>query len=208
MTSQLEALLSRARGPLGPKVGVDFGERSGPLAELGGVLATMNGFFLFNAGVQVFYGGNDGMGYDITTWNASKTWKYTYQGLADELFCFGQDVLGTQFAILERTSVVRFDPETAEITTIGSSLEDWAAWLLVDPPVNTTSGLAMAWQDRHGALKPDERLIPKQLLILGGQLTLDNLVVKDAVECMRIRGPIAHQIHDLPDGAEVRIEFD
>jgi hypothetical protein len=207
MTGHLETLMNRARGPLGPKVNVDFGARSGPLAELGELLATTNGFFAFDAGVQVFHGGSDGMGYDVTTWNEPKTWKYTYQGLADDLFCFGQDILGTQFAIVARESVVRFNPETAEVTTIGTSLDDWAAWLLADPSVNATAGLAKVWQDSHGALQPGERLIPKQLLILGGQINLDNLVVKGAAECMRIRGTIAYQVHDLPDGAEIRIEY-
>ena len=68
------------------------------------------------------------------------------------------------------------------------------------------SDLAKVWQDNYGALKPTERLIPKQLLILGGRFTLDNLVAKDAAEGMRIYGPIAHQIHGLPDGAQVHIE--
>lgn len=32
-----------------------------------------------------------------------------------------------------------------------------------------------------------------------------NLVAKDAVTCMRIRGPLAQTIHDLPDGAQVHL---
>ncbi|MET7998839.1 hypothetical protein ABZU76_49025 [Amycolatopsis sp. NPDC005232] len=33
----------------------------------------------------------------------------------------------------------------------------------------------------------------------------DNLVSKDADVCMRIRGPLASTIHDLPDGAQVHL---
>lgn len=52
--SALEQLLGRARGPMGPAIEGDFGVARGPLAELGQVISRMNGFFLFNGGIQVF----------------------------------------------------------------------------------------------------------------------------------------------------------
>jgi hypothetical protein len=169
------------------------------------MLTELNGFFAFNAGIQVYYAGQGGHGYDLQTWNEPATWQDTYQGLADDLFCFGQDVLGTQFAVLAG-HLVSFDPETGEREDIGHSLEDWAGWLLDDPDVNGTAGLAKSWQDANGALGLDQRLLPSRLLVLGGAPTLDNLMVKDAAECMRIRGPMARQIHDLPDGTQIRPE--
>jgi hypothetical protein len=48
-------------------------------------------------------------------------------------------------------------------------------------------------------------LIPLRFFELGGEVAFDNLVVKDAAEAMRIRGPIAVQIHDLPPGTEIRL---
>ena len=39
----------------------------------------------------------------------------------------------------------------------------------------------------------------------GGRYDLDNFVAYDAVTAMRIRGPIAQQVHDLPDGATIRL---
>lgn len=98
--------------------------------------------------------------------------------------------------------VVRFDPETAERTVLGDSMEDWAWWLLADPDVRGAHTFATSWQDRHGALTHDQRLIPWRLFTLGGTYEDDNLTVKEAAQCMRIRGPLAQTLHALPDGAD------
>lgn len=203
--SALEQLMGRARGPMGPAIELDFGVESGPLVELGRIITQMNGFFLFNAGVQVFRVGEEGLGPDLLTWNGDEAWKDTYAGLADDAFCFGQDLFGNQFAIVGDEDVVRFDPETAEMVSLGTSLEEWAQWLLADPDVNGAASFAYAFQQRNGALAPDQRLIPLQFFVMGGSYDDDNLSVKDAAVAMQIRGPIAQKVHDLPDGATINL---
>lgn len=202
--SALEQLMGRARGPMGPAIELDFGVARGPLAELGQVIRRMNGFFLFNGGIQVFRVGEEGLGPDMLAWNTDTLWKSTYAGLADDVFCFGQDLFGTQFAILGDEEVVRFDPETAQVKPLGTSLEDWARWLLSDPDVNGVNSFAHAFQKENGALEPDERLIPLQFFVTGGSYDFDNLSVKDAAVAMQIRGPIAQKIHNAPEGATIR----
>jgi hypothetical protein len=202
----LEQLLARARGPMGPAIELDFGLESGPFVELGEMLSRTNGFFLFNAGVQVFCAGEQGPGPELLAWNDEATWKDTYAGLADDVFCFGQDLFGVQFGIHDNADVVTFNPETAETTVLGSSLNDWAAWLLEDEDVRGAARFAKAYQDENGPLELDQRLIPLRFFVGGGTYDFENLVAKDAATAMRIRGPIAQKIHDLPDGAVVRIE--
>lgn len=204
----LEHVLSRARGPMGPGIDLDFGRETGPLADLGTVLSTMNGFFLFNAGVQVVRAGDEGLGPDLLTWNAEDTWKDTYDDLADDVFCFGQDIFGTQFGIVQGEKVVAFNPESAELTDLGTSLNDWAQWLLDDPDVNGTASFAYTYQKANGALDPAERLIPRQFFVTGGGYDFDNFKVVDAATAMRIRGPIAQLVFDLPDGATLRLPSD
>jgi hypothetical protein len=207
MTDQrpLDQLLTGARAPLGPPIQLDLGHETGPLAELAELLTRVNGFTVFNAGVQVFHAGTTGLGPELGRWNEPSTWKNTYAGLADGLFCFGQDLFGCQFGVVDNREVVVFDPETAERTPIGAGLDDWAAWLLEDPTVHGAHQFAAAWQDEHGALGHDQRLIPLQMFTMGGTYDFDNLVAKDAATCMRIRGPLAQTIHDLPDGAQVHL---
>ncbi|GAA3561288.1 hypothetical protein GCM10022222_51310 [Amycolatopsis ultiminotia] len=201
--SPIEALLARSRGPAGQPRPVEFDTATGPLAELGAVLSRCNGFFAFNAGVQVFRAGEPGDGPEIQAWNSTDLWKDTYQGLADGLFCFGQDLFGTQYAIEDRRRVVTFDPETGTRTPLGDSLEDWAAWLLADPDVHGCYGFATAWQDTHGPLHHDQRLIPWQFFTLGGTYEPANLTAKPADACMRIRGPIARNLHTLDTGTHI-----
>ncbi|MGW6917974.1 SMI1/KNR4 family protein [Kitasatospora sp. NPDC054939] len=203
--SALEQLLGRARGPMGPTIELDFGTPAGPLAELGALLSRLNGFFVFNAGVQVFRAGDEGLGPDLLSWNGEELWKSTYGGLADELFCFGQDIFGTQFAIVGGESVVAFDPETAESETLGTGLDDWAAWLLADPDVNGAASFAHAFQQENGALDPGDRLVPRQFFVAGGGYDFDNFAVREAATAMRIRGPVAQQVSSLPDGAQLRL---
>ncbi|MGY5124292.1 hypothetical protein [Streptomyces nigrescens] len=86
-------------------------------------------------------------------------------------------------------------------TALGDSLEDWAQWLLADPDVRGARAFATSWQDRHGALAHDQRLIPLSFFTLGGTYEDDNLAVKEVAQCMRIRGPLAQALYSLPDGA-------
>lgn len=202
---KIHQLLGRAQGPLGVAVSVDFGDTYQPLEELAELLSTINGFFAFDTGVHIFYAGGEGIGPELSYWNAADTWKDAFEGLADNYFCFGQDVLGMQYAIKHGSEVVRFDPETARSSHIGDSLEDWAAWLLDKPTINGTATLAKAWQERQGPLEPNQRLLPLRFFELGGEVSFDNLVVKDAAEAMRARGPIATQLHDLPPGTEIHL---
>ncbi|MFD2422399.1 SMI1/KNR4 family protein [Amycolatopsis pigmentata] len=199
MTPALQPLLDRSRGPTGQPRQVDLGVERGPLAELADLLSAKNGFFVFNAGIQIYRAGEPGLGPELQEWNTTEAWKDNYGGLADGLFCVGQDLFGRQFAIDNRHTVVVFDPETAERIPIGESLEAWAAWLWEDPDVNGTRAYATAWQDEHGALTPDQRLIPLRFFILGGSYDFDNVAVKDARTCMRIRGPIAQTINQSAD---------
>lgn len=175
------------------------------MVELGRVISRMNGFFLFNGGIQVFRVGDEGLGPDLLSWNTDEVWKSTYAGLADDVFCFGQDLFGTQFAVVGEEEVVRFNPETAELTSLGTSLEDWARWLLADPDVNGVNSFAYAFQKENGALQPDQRLIPLQPFVMGGSYDFDNLSVKDSAVAMQIRGPIAQGVHNLPDGTTIRL---
>ncbi|MEU0512404.1 SMI1/KNR4 family protein [Amycolatopsis sp. NPDC006125] len=201
-------LLRAGRHPLGAPVRADLGAAHGPVGELADLLSQVNGCTLANAGVQVFRVGPEGLGPELLRWNAPGTWKDTYAGLADGLLCFGQDLFGVQFAIEDNTRVVTFDPETGQREFVSDTLLGWTEWLAADADAHAARAFATRWQRVHGPLGYDERLIPLRFFVLGGGYDDDNLVVKDAVTCMRIRGPIARRLHDVPDGTPVRLSFE
>lgn len=204
--TKLDELLDRSYGPVGANCEVSFGLDDGPLADLGKMLTRLNGFFAFNSGIHIFHVGDDDRCTSLLTWNDEATWQETYQGLADSLFCFGQDIFGTQFAVRNNEKVVVWNPETCEDEESFDTLEDWAAWLLEDPNVNGAAGFAKEYQDAKGALEMNQRLVPLRLFMLGGAYDQDNLVPRDAVEGMKIRGPLAKKVHDLPDGTTLELE--
>ena len=67
--------------------------------------------------------------------------------------------------------------------------------------------LAHEWQAAQGRIPAGMRLLPKQPFVLEGDYTLANLYLTDAVEGMKLRGELALQLRDLPDGARVRFEI-
>lgn len=194
---------------MGPAVELDFGVPTGPLAELANALRELNGFFVFNAGVQVFRAGPEGLGYDLELWNEPTTWKDAYGGLADGLYVFGQDLFATQFAIVDGTSqVVAMDPETGERQLVGESLEEWSAWLFADPEGNGHGDTALGWQDQFGALDLTERLMHRQPLVLGGDHGVDNVVVADGMRGLRALGALAVALHDHPEGTPIEFSLE
>lgn len=190
---------------------------SGPLAEpaapdwpvgrlfddLAALLSGRNGFYAFEAALHVFGVGAHVVGRSLEEWNSSDGWIASYQGLADGLFFFAEDVFGAQFAI-RGDRVVTFDPETAEVEVMASSIEDWADQLTGNYQVLTGFPVAHAWQATHGAIVPGHRLVPKQPFVLGGEFAVSNLYSLDAVEGMRVRAGLALQIKDMPGRAQIR----
>lgn len=201
----LDALELRAVGPFGPQVRVDFGVEDGPLRELAALLGRHNGFSLFNFGIQVFRAGPDGLGPDLDTWNQPTTWRGAYGPLGHDLYCFAQDLFGVQFAIEHNQRIVRFDPDTAQRTYLGSELNEWAGWLLSNPDRHGVDGFARSWQQQHGELTADQRLHPRRPFNLGGAYDDTNLVPADAAASLRARAGLAVSLRDLPNGAIVNV---
>ncbi|GAA1923654.1 hypothetical protein GCM10009815_17820 [Nocardioides marmoribigeumensis] len=196
------SIASDASGPATPAVRLD----GGPVAEeLGALLVARNGFYAFESALHVFGSGPSVTGGSLEEWNAEHGWRVAYGELAEGLLFFAEDVFGVQFA-LRGDRVVTFDPETGDVGAMGTSIEDWADQLLSDYRELTGYPVAHDWQSRHGTLVPGTRLVPKRPFVLGGAFDVANLYALDATEGMRVRGDLAAQLRDLPDGAQVRYE--
>lgn len=199
-------------GPAAAKLLDIAGERTGGRniatgalpADLAALLAVRNGFFAFESALEVFPGVRGDAGYSISEWNEQHLWKNSYGLLQPIGLCFAQDLFGVQFVLSD--CVYTFEPETAALTPLADSVELWAERLLADYDVLTGYTLAHKWQLKHGRLPGGLRLAPITPFVLGGKFELENLVAMDSVKAMRVRGELALQLKDLPDGAPVRYQ--
>jgi hypothetical protein len=125
--------------------------------------------------------------------------------MADVGVFFAEDVFGVQF-VLRDNGVFTFDPETGNLEWMATDLEDWAGRILGDFAALSGYALAHEWQEHHGPIPVGVRLTPKTPFVLGGEYSMENLHPLEAVQAMRLRGAIALQIRDLPDGARVKLQ--
>lgn len=180
-----------------------FGGNGQALEDL---LKEKNGFFCFEQALRIFPSATTDQSWGVNDWNRHDLWKEDYRGLADGVMCFAEDIFGNQFCISNGT-IHSFNPETAEVAFLAETIEDWASQIVSDYNVMTGYGFAHEWQEINGILPARHRLMPKHPFVLGGEYELSNLVSMDSVRVMKNLGNLAHQIYDLPDGAEVRFKI-
>ena len=174
--------------------------------ELFELLAMRNGFYAFESALHVFPVGYSQGIMDLKTWNSESLWKNEYGHLARKHLFFAEDVFGNQFCIKDGV-IFLFDAETGDIELCGGSIAEWAQMVLGDYEVLTGFPLAHEWQESYGPLPAGMRLVPIIPFVLGGDFAIDNLHLLDAIEGMRLRGDLAQQIYDLPDGTEIKFRI-
>lgn len=210
MGAHLDKLVSIASAQLG-RVGAPLpaellGQAGSHAAGLRALLGQKNGFMAFESALHVFPAGSTPNGYSIEQWNAPSLWRAAYGDAAADGLFFAEDIFGEQFC-LRSSSIWRFNPETGDSEELAATLEEWAARLLQDYDGETGYPLAHAWQERHGPLPLDRRLLPKIPFVAGGKYALENLYAAEAVEGMKFRAELARQIRNLPDGTPIRFEI-
>src|SRR5579864_6158685 len=81
--------------PEGPDWTVAVLSRFGEIgASIGSVLRQKNGFFCFESALRFFPSETSGASWGITDWNKHNLWKADYNGRADNVFCFAEDLFG------------------------------------------------------------------------------------------------------------------
>jgi hypothetical protein len=176
------------------------------VADLASLLRGKNGFYALESALHVFPAQSAAGDLGLDRWNASECWRMAFDGMTEGCFFFAENVFGDQFA-LKRDGIYQFDAETADQQLLATDLETWAEVILADYEVLTGYPLGHQWQMRHGSIPQGKRLVPKRPFVLGGEFSVENLALLDAVQAMRFRGSIATQIRDLPDGAQIKIDM-
>lgn len=174
-------------------------------ASINDVLRQKNGFFCFESALRFFPSVTVESSWGLGEWNSHDLWKADYRGLADNVFCFAEELFGQQFVLFDG-KVGIFETETADLKIVALSLEEWASKILLDYNQMTGYGLAREWQRMYGPLHARHRLMAKKPFVLGGEYSMANLVSMESFRIMKTLGNLAHQIHALPDGARIELK--
>jgi len=203
LSEGIDRLAAIASEPLGGPLSGSV--RDNPLPrDLRSLLAKVNGLYAFESSLHVFPSLGVGVRLSLEWWNTPDLWRDSYGPMAEGLLFFAEDALGGQFAIEDGAGVCTLDPETGQREFMAASMGEWLSLLLSDFEPVTAYRLAAEWQRRHGSIPPGRRLVPRTPFVLGGAFEPENLACIDQVEGMRLRGALALQIRDLPDGTRVR----
>jgi hypothetical protein len=209
MTPALGKLIEIGGAPFAPG-SKPVGDALNHLRDIGvsirEVLARKNGFFCFEVALKFFPSTTVESSWGISEWNSPNLWKVHYRGIADNIFCFAEEIFGRQFVVHDEKIAV-FESETGDLEIIASSLEEWASKMLLDYNQMTGHALAHEWQSLHGALHPRHRLIAKRPFVLGGEYSIENLASMDSAQMMKSLGNLAFQLHDLPDGTKIEFKI-
>lgn len=180
---------------------------AGALAEdLLGMLKRRNGFYAYESALHVFPTHTCQAEISLEDWNKYGLWRGAYQELAEDCLFFAEDIFGGQFCI-KSNEIFAFDPETGSLEYLAGNIEEWAKAIDDDYEMLTGYPLAHDWQELNGRIPLGSRLLPKTPFFAGGDFTLENLYLSDAVDGMKFRAEIANQIKNLPDGAHLEIKF-
>ncbi|MFF4788221.1 hypothetical protein ACFY2M_00225 [Streptomyces sp. NPDC001276] len=175
-------------------------------SELRRMLSERNGFYAFESALHVFASaGCMQSEYSIGSWNERKCWLEAYGALQPGLFFFAEDVFGGQFGT-DGASIYSFNPETAAVTELGSSLSSWAERVLDDYAYLTGYPVAHEWQSRQGAILVRHRLIPRIPFVFGGTYSADNMILGESSVAMRYWGRSANSIVGVSDGSQLRFD--
>lgn len=165
MNTPIEELIKLGSEPLSSapaKFEDDVPLYIGDIDALQSMLGVKNGFYAFESALHVFPAVASESELGLMEWNAQKLWRYAYEGRADGVIFFAEDIFGVQFALRD-DAVFTFDPEVGELEPFATSLENWAAQLLENYELHTGFPLAHEWQTRNDVILPSHRLLPKKI---------------------------------------------
>ena len=165
-------------------------------------LKKKNGFYAFESALHVFPLTSDPET-GLQGWNAASLWRNAYLNLSDALLFFAEDILQDQFCLSAKESgVLRFRAETE---FMASSVEQWAEVIVGNFRAETGWPFVYDWQLMKGQIPLGKRLMPKIPFFLGGKYEVDNFWVGNSLDGMRLKGDLATQTRNLPEGAKVKL---
>jgi hypothetical protein len=169
------------------------------------LLVENNGGYFYKNALHLFGAAPSISFHDISEMN--ELFHSLYQELVKGYFCFGEDLFGNLLTF-HKERVYLFDIETAEFSEIASDFSKWLEVLQADLDFYCGSSITENLPEiTIKKLVEGNRLCPKMPFILGGEYSLDNLVLKNYRANLEFNCDLAWQIVNLPDGTQFSIEI-
>jgi hypothetical protein len=119
---------------------------------------------------------------------------------------FAEDAFGDQFLIRDG-KIMRLSSELGEVNQMAESLDSFFAGLLADAEQVLDYQPLLIFREAGGELRPGQLLAAYPPFVLKADGPTRDLRAIDALERRRFLAELAHQLHGLPDGAEVRLNI-
>lgn len=166
--------------------------------ELQRLYRDKNGFQVFEGSLRILPCDNNFFRNVITTNSFIKDY------LDKEFYYFADNILGDAFCF-HNGKFLKYDFESGEFDSMGSSLETFAETLLSDYNFYTGYSLAKEWQTYYGEIMFDEMLIPKIPFILGGEYKVANLEKSTVLNGLKKKINLYRNLKELCDGEKVQL---
>lgn len=168
-------------------------------------LQDFNGGYFYDNSLHIFGYSKEVPHHDLSYIN--NLFKMLFGELSKDIIFFAEDIFGNPYGF-ENNTIVFFNIETSDKEVIGNNFAEWLAEIDNDLDYYTGQSLAKELsKDDKFQLAYGKRLAPKYPFVLGGEYTLENLILKDFEKNIDYNSSIAKQIVDLPDGSNVKIDI-
>jgi hypothetical protein len=143
----------------------------------------------------------------LAAWNREETWKFAWGAMAEPYLCFGQSVLGNQYAYRwdalgkgDATPVAELYAVTLEPVVEHDSFADFLRGEVAQVPDDPYHERIRRARERFGDFDPDQLLVyvPSPLLA-GGRVDRSELLPMEAATAMIVNGDLASQLAHRTD---------
>lgn len=173
-------------------------------------------FLMHSDGAETFggyyrlFGTRRGAPTDLTTWNSDDHWKFAWDGLASDFFCFGESGWGDQFAYRLSSMVGTVDPDvylgdnvSMRWLHIADTFAEFLSRSFLRSAVSPFSQIIVQARLNFGDLNEEDHLILKRSILLDGEEEIENVAKLGARAAMIFNGDLATEYNKLPNGAQI-----
>jgi hypothetical protein len=147
---------------------------------------------------------------DAFAWNHPECWRFAWDARCSPFWCFGETAWGDQYAykvddLRGRGSQPVYFLEGLAMTpeVIAASFSDFLHGELIRNAIEPYSEMTRLAKEKFGPIQASFHLVYSPSILLGGEDSIDNVQLMDAVTAMVFRGDIATQIDNAPPGKRV-----